>query len=176
MVVLSILLSPFMSSDLVLQLTGITNYANRSVDLFKIRYYKIFTVFNLPKFDLNIRKKGFEPLGGGCVVLKTKKIRRFDAVNLSSEEKINKIRVFVITARNRVWLCPAVDIKNQSWNYLADTKIKCIAFGSACSLLGESINGVYFETVSGKETLEKMAEACCIEFLTSINESRLSRC
>lgn len=179
----AILLSPLMGSDLALELTGITNYACRSTDLFKITYYKIFTAFSLPKFELSIKKRGFEPLGGGCVVLKAKAVRKFDAVNLGDHEKIDKIRGFVITARigsnaaQRMITTIKTDLSS-----MGNPKVLCIVNnkddsgpspGSECSVLGESKNGVYFETVSGKDTPEEMAKACCLGLLGSIRNGRV---
>lgn len=173
-----LVISPFLNEDLNLELTGITNYDENSTDLYKITYYKIFKAFQLPLFDLSIKKRGFSPLGEGTVILKTKFIRKISPINLNAIESISKIRGFVISSRigSNIAQRMISNIKNDTSD-LANTKILCIVNnrndsgpspGYECSILGESKNGVIYKTVNDKSVPETMAKKCCIDFLKNI--------
>jgi len=178
-----ILLSLFAGDKLNVELSGITNYKNHSVDLFKITYYKIFRAFDLPRFDLDIKKRGFGPLGEGIVAYSGKCVRKILPIKLSDGESITKIRGFVITARVGSDSAKRMISKIKTeMSSLANTKVLCIVNnrndsgpspGCECSILGESGSGVVYETVSSGKTAERMAEQCCVGFLETVGMSRI---
>lgn len=174
-----IVLSPFLGDELNLELTGLTNHGCHSTDLYKITYQKMFRAFKLPKFDLNVKKRGFGPLGGGIATYNMKPVRKVQSIKLSTEEKINKIRGLVITARIGSNTAKRIISKIKSeMSELANTKVLCIVNnrnesgpspGFECSVIGESDNGVIYVTVSTGETPERVAEFSCCWFLETLD-------
>lgn len=178
-----IILSPFLAEDLVLELSGITNHSCQSVDLFKITYHTIFKGFQLPKFNIEIPKRGFGPHGEGRVIFRSKCVKRVDPIDFRETESILKLRGFVITSRIGFGFANRMisKIKNEM-SELVNTKILCIVNnkhdsgpspGYECSILGESKHGIFFATVNNRETPEKMAEQCCVELLQNIKHGRV---
>lgn len=173
-----IILSPFLDTNLSLEMTGITNHSEKSVDVFKITYYMLFKAFGLPKFDIAIKKRGFGPLGGGEVSFKSTAVRKINSIVLNEPEVISKIRGLVITAKigsdnaNRM-----VNKIKTEMSDIVNTKVLCIVNnrndsgpspGYECTVIGESKNGVFFETVNSMDLPEKMAEQACIGMLNSV--------
>lgn len=171
-------ISPFIAENLELELSGITNHGQQSIDIFKVSFFKIFRIFQLPSFDLSIIRRGFSPEGGGIITLKTKTIRSIDAISYSSRESLSKIRGFVITSRIGSDIAHRMihTIKNDL-SSLGNTKVLCIVNnrndsgpspGYECSVLAESDNGVFYQTLNNKEIPEKMAGNCCKKLLRNI--------
>ncbi|KAM0680573.1 hypothetical protein GINT2_001261 [Glugoides intestinalis] len=173
-----IILSPFLNANMSLEMTGITNHSEKSVDVFKITYYMLFKAFRLPKFDISIKKRGFGPLGEGKVSFKSTAIRTINSIVLKEPEVILKIRGLVITARigsdsaNRM-----VNKIKTEMSDIINTKILCIinnrndsgpSPGYECSVISESKNGFFYETVNNMELPEKMAEQSCIGMLNNL--------
>ncbi|ELA41496.1 uncharacterized protein VICG_01480 [Vittaforma corneae ATCC 50505] len=100
-----ILLSPFLREDLQLEMSGITNHSSCSVDLFKITYYTMFRAFNLPRFDLSVKKRGFGPLGEGCVLYKTKVREKSRSNRYVQSRRHPKNQGPCDNIQNRIGLC-----------------------------------------------------------------------
>lgn len=176
------LLSPFLKSDICLEVSGITN-GQESVDLFKITFHALFKVFGVGGFELNIRRRGFAPEGGGSVSFRIDTVRAIDNIDLSEREELCKIRGMVITSRISSEFSHRMinEIKSQM-SGLANTKVLCIVNnrsdsgpspGYECSVVAESRHGLFFSTRNTKELPEKMARRCCSSTLRSIRRGGL---
>lgn len=171
-------ISPFLSENLELELSGVTNYGQNSVDIFKVTFFKIFRLFQLPSFELNIKKRGFAPEGGGIITLKSGCIRSMNSIDYSTVESLSKIRGFVITSRVGSDIAHRmINTIKSELSSLGNTKVLCIinnrndsgpSPGYECSVLAESDNGVFYQTLNNKEIPEKMAKNCCKKLLKSI--------
>lgn len=175
---LLITISPFLADNIELELTGITNYNEYSIDIFKVTFFKIFRLFGLPSFDLNVKKRGFAPEGSGIIKFKGCPVKFISGIDFQTTEPISKIRGFVITSR------VGSDIAHRMINKIKDelsdmanTKVLCIVNnrndsgpspGYECSVLAESDNSVFYETLNNKEVPEKMAEECCRRLMKNI--------
>lgn len=173
-----IILSPFLSENVELELSGITNCDEFSTDIFKITFFKIFRFFGIPAMDINIKRRGFAPEGKGIVTFKGSSIRFIDCVDAQAEDSLSKIRGFVITSKiGSDFAHRMIDTVKGEMSDLANTKVLCIinnredsgpSPGYECSVLGESNNGVFYESVNDQEIPEKMAKRCCKRLLKSI--------
>lgn len=171
------LLSPFLKSDIRLEIEGITN-GQESVDLFKITLYAVFKLFGIGGFALDIKRRGFAPEGGGSVSFKIDTVRAIENIDLGEKEELYKIRGVVITSRINSEFSRRMigEIKSQM-SGLANTKVLCIVSnrndsgpspGYECSVVAESRHGLFFSTCNTKELPEKMAKRCCYSTLKSI--------
>lgn len=175
-----ILISPFLKESVEAEMNGITNDLE-SVDLLKITFSCIFKFFNLPKFEINIKKRGFSPLGEGLVIFKGRNVNEIKNIEASNPEKLLKIRGLVVTARIGSDYSHRMinEIKN-NMSDLGDTKVQTIVNnrndsgpspGYEISLVAESKNGLFCSTLSStSEQLlpEKMAKLCCFNLINEI--------
>lgn len=173
-----IMISPFLPENIELELTGVTNYEEFSVDIFKVTFFKIFRLFDIPAMELNIKKRGFAPDGEGVATFKGNSIRTIDSIDKQETDPLSKIRGFVITSRiGSDFAHRMIDKVKSELSDLAHTKVLCIVNnredsgpspGYECSVLGESNDGVFFETMNNKDLPEKMAEMCCKKLMKGI--------
>lgn len=175
-------LSPFLKSSIRLSIKGITN-DRESIDLFKITFHTLFRLFGVGGFELDIKKRGFAPDGGGSVIFRNNAVRTIKSIDLSEREELRKIRGVVITARIGSEFSHRMirEIKAQMSD-LANTKVLCIVNnrndsgpspGYECSVVAESRHGLFFSTCNTKELPERMAKRCCHNTLKSIRKGGL---
>lgn len=174
-----ILISPFIKSNIEFEFTGITNDP-QSVDVLKITFFKIYKLFNLKGFEINIKKRGFGPIGEGIVLFKEWAVKSIDNFTLLEDEQILKIRGLVITSRiGSEYSRRMIQEINERMSDLGNTKVLSIinnrndsgpSPGFECTVMAESKNGIFYNTSVGDASIlpEILAKDSCHSMLKSM--------
>lgn len=92
-----LLVSPFVRNPLQINLTGITNDSNLSVDAFKNVHCRLLEDFGVKDIDFKIIKRGFAPEGQGNIYFSTINVTILSPVTKKAN-KIKKIRGLTVSA------------------------------------------------------------------------------
>lgn len=93
-------LAIFGKTDLWLEMQGNTDdHIDQSVDSF----YRAFTYclgqMSAGGMTLKVKKRGYYPLGGGFCILRQQYARKIEAVQLTDEGKVKRVRGWVTSAK-----------------------------------------------------------------------------
>ena len=94
------MLGVFGKTELSVTLTGNTDdQHDQSVDSFTRAFNFMMESCNAPTANIKVVKRGFAPLGGGVVTLRQMYARKVDAVTLTEEGKVKRVRGWVTSAK-----------------------------------------------------------------------------
>jgi RNA 3'-terminal phosphate cyclase-like protein len=96
-----VLLGLFGKQSLNLTLTGNTDDSiDQSIDSLKSSLIYLFNQFGVPNsLDIQVKKRGYAPLGGGVVKVTQMYARKLEPISLTDEGKIKRIRGLVTSAK-----------------------------------------------------------------------------
>lgn len=193
-----LLIGMFFEDDIDVEFTGITNDIH-SVDIFKITHWKIFGLLKYKGFQLNIKKRGFPPIGKGIVHLHMKNIKNsndmfkkasdfegykktYENFEFVRKQKIEKIRGLVISSRTGSE-CTFQMIKaiKECFKKFKNTKVMSIinnkndsgpSPGFECSITAETKNGIFYVTKKGDsiENASNIAKECANDLMNHIKD------
>lgn len=169
-----VLLAPFGKKPISIVLKGIVNDTlDLSPDIFRVVTLPVLKHFGIEEgVELQIKKRGAAPLGGGEVIFKCPVIPQLKAINLVDPGKVKRVRGIAYTTKvtpvlsNRV----VTSARNLLNNYIPDVWIYTdhykgpsagLSPGYALSLVAESTNGrlLSAESVADKQrTPEELGE------------------
>jgi RNA 3'-terminal phosphate cyclase-like protein len=150
-------LAVFGKTVLNLTLTGNTDDSlDQSIDSFKSIMTHLLTQFGAQgTLDIQVKKRGYSPLGGGIVVLTQRYAKKLESVSLVDEGKVKRIRGLLTSAKVSPQLTTrVVDKLREIFNdYIPDVWIHTDHYkkgqcgdqpGYAVSLVAETSTGMIF--------------------------------
>lgn len=179
------IIAPFMKESLNFEMKGITN-DKESVDSFKTIFFTIFKLFNIPGFNIDVKKRGFGPIGEGVVKFKISNVRQIENIERAEECFFEKIRGLVITSRiSSDYSHRMIKEIKDKLSDLGPTKVLNIVNnrsdsgpspGYECTISAESRLSFFYYTCSSTVEMaspEEMAQNCSKELLKSMSKGGL---
>ena len=93
-------LGVFGKTEMAVTLHGNTDdLKDQSVDSFSRAFNFMMDQCNAPTANIKVVKRGFAPLGGGVVTMRQMYARKVDALTLTEEGKVKRVRGWVTSAK-----------------------------------------------------------------------------
>ncbi len=195
-IILPIIIFGLFSRDgITIELEGITNQSSIlldnekksrieafSIDIIKIIFGKICKMIDI-NVNIEVSKRGFDPMGEGIVKIKVDRIREIKNILLKENVSFYKIRGLVVTSKiSADFTHRMINKMRNILNEFNNVKISNIlnnrrdsgpSPGYECSLYAESKIGIISSTVNNHKNPELMAEDCCRYLFKNIENGNI---